>query len=155
MATATSSDRCGRADYCGRRVRRVHDGYGWTFTTKAAGPPANATRVVVAADGSGDFNTVQGAVDWAPDHPAQRVTIFIKNGTYEEIVFFRKKQNLTIRGEDRDKVQVGYANNSGVQSAACRGRIAALRVLARTTRPGSSWRTFRSATTPTDRRRAC
>jgi pectin methylesterase-like acyl-CoA thioesterase len=40
------------------------------------------------------------------------VTIFIRNGTYEEIVFFRGKSNLTFRGEDREKVQVGYANNS-------------------------------------------
>jgi hypothetical protein len=86
--------------------------HAWTFTTKAAGPAADATRVVVAADGSGDFNTVQGAVDWAPDHPAQRVTIFIRNGTYEEIVFFQHKSNLTIRGEDRDGVQVGYGDNS-------------------------------------------
>ena len=84
----------------------------WTFSTKAAPPPANARRVVVAADGSGDFNTVEGAVDWAPDHPAQRVTIFIRNGTYEEIVFFEKKENLTFRGEDREKVQVGYGDNS-------------------------------------------
>ena len=85
---------------------------GWTFTTKAAGPEKTATRVVVAADGSGDFNTVQGAVDWAPDHPAQRVTIFIKDGRYEEIVFMQKKTNLTLRGEDREKVQVGYGDNS-------------------------------------------
>jgi hypothetical protein len=84
----------------------------WTFTTKKVPPRAEATRVVVAADGSGDFNTVQGAVDFVPDNPAHRVTIFIKNGSYEEIVFFQKKSNLTIRGEDRDKVQVGYANNS-------------------------------------------
>jgi pectinesterase len=86
--------------------------HAWTFTTKSATPPSNATRVVVAADGSGDFNTVQGAVDWAPDHPAHRITIFIKNGTYEEIVFFQQKSDLTIRGEDRDKVQVMYGNNS-------------------------------------------
>ncbi|MEI9979325.1 MAG: pectinesterase family protein [Edaphobacter sp.] len=85
----------------------------WTFGTKAAPPSGSAARVVVAADGSGDFNTVQGAVDFVPANPAQRVTIFIKNGTYEEIVFFQKKSNLTIRGEDREKVQVGYANNSG------------------------------------------
>jgi hypothetical protein len=85
---------------------------GWTFTTKAAGPAADATRVAVAADGSGDFSTVQGAVDFVPDNPPQRVTIFIKNGTYEEIVFFRNKANITFRGEDRDKVQIGYANNS-------------------------------------------
>jgi pectinesterase len=84
----------------------------WIFTTKSSPPPATATRVTVAADGSGDFSTVQGAVDFVPDNPPQRVTIFIKNGAYEEIVFFRNKSNLTFRGEDRDKVQIGYANNS-------------------------------------------
>ena len=84
----------------------------WRFTTKPAPPAASATRVVVASDGSGDFNTVQGAVDFVPDNPARRVTIFIRNGNYEEIVFFRNKANITFRGEDRDKVQVGYGNNS-------------------------------------------
>jgi hypothetical protein len=84
----------------------------WRFTIKPDPPPANTTRVVVAAEGSGDFNTVQGAVDFVPDNPAQRVTIFIRNGVYEEIVFFRNKANLTFRGEDREKVQVGYGNNS-------------------------------------------
>jgi hypothetical protein len=84
----------------------------WTFKTKAAPPRADSTRIIVAADGSGDFNTVQGALDFVPDVPAHRITIFIKNGTYEEVVFFQNKSNLTIRGEDRDKVQVGYANNS-------------------------------------------
>ncbi|HKW17494.1 MAG TPA: pectinesterase family protein [Terriglobales bacterium] len=84
----------------------------WHFTTKPAPPLANATRLVVAADGSGDFNTVQGAVDFVPDSPSKRVTIFIKNGNYEEIVFFQNKSNITLRGEDQDKVQVGYGNNS-------------------------------------------
>ena len=84
----------------------------WSFATKTAPPSASATRVVVAQDGSGDFNTVQGAVDYVPSNPAQRVTIFIKDGNYEEIVFFQKKSNITFLGEDRDKVQVGYGNNS-------------------------------------------
>jgi hypothetical protein len=47
-----------------------------------------------------------------PANPEKRITIFIKNGTYEEIVFFQKKSNLTFLGEDRDKVQIGYGNNS-------------------------------------------
>ena len=84
----------------------------WTFTTKAGPPKADATHITVAGDGKGDFNTIQGAVDFVPDHPKRRVTIFIKNGTYEEIVFCRGKSNLTFKGQDRDKVQVGYANNS-------------------------------------------
>jgi pectinesterase len=83
----------------------------WTFSTKASGPPAGSTRVVVAGDGSGDFNTVQGAVDWVPDGSPTRVTIFIRNGLYEELVYFRNKSNITLLGEDRDKVQVFYANN--------------------------------------------
>jgi pectinesterase len=84
---------------------------GWTFTTKRAPPPPNSEQFVVAADGNGDFNTIQGAVDYIPDTNSSRVTIFIKNGMYEEIVYFRNKTNLTFLGEDRDKVTVCYANN--------------------------------------------
>src|SRR6185369_15390675 len=50
---------------------------GWTFTTKRRSPPANSTRVVVAADGTGDFTTVQGAIDFVPDRSSRRVTLFI------------------------------------------------------------------------------
>ena len=84
---------------------------GWTFSTKKSAPAANATRLVVAGDNSGDFNTVQGAIDFTPDHSAKRITIFIKNGEYEEIVYFRNKNNLTIIGEDREKTHVYYANS--------------------------------------------
>lgn len=84
----------------------------WTFTTKKGPQPSDAERVVVAADGSGDFNTVQGAIDFAPAKPKKRLTIFVKNGNYEELVFLGGKSNITIRGEDRDRVHVGYSNNS-------------------------------------------
>lgn len=84
---------------------------GWTFTMKKAAPPAGADRLVVSGDGTGDFNTVQGAIDFIPDHNPKRVTIFIKNGVYEEIVYFRNKANITFLGEDREKVVVCYANN--------------------------------------------
>ena len=83
----------------------------WVFETKAAPPRTGVDRVTVNADGTGDFNTVQGALDFMPDHPARRATIFIHDGDYEEIVYFRNKSNLTIEGEHRDKVRVHYANN--------------------------------------------
>lgn len=89
----------------------ISDKTDWTFTTKKAPPPANSKRLVVAADGSGDFNTVQGAIDFITDYNPDRRTIFIKNGVYEEIVYFRNKTNVTFLGEDRDKVIVCYANN--------------------------------------------
>jgi pectin methylesterase-like acyl-CoA thioesterase len=86
-------------------------GKGWRFSTKAHGPRPGATRVTVSADGNGDFNTVQGAIDFVPERHPGRVTIFVKNGDYEELVYFRNKTDLTIVGEDRDKVRVHYANN--------------------------------------------
>ena len=83
----------------------------WVFTTKAAPPAADATRLVVAADGTGDFATVQGAVDFAPAKPAQRITLFIRRGAYAEIVYFDGKADLTFLGEDRAQTVIGYPNN--------------------------------------------
>jgi pectinesterase len=84
----------------------------WTFSTKASPPPKDVSRIVVSADGTGDFNTVQGAIDLLPGNLGKRVTILIKNGQYEEIVYMSSKTNVTIRGESRTGVKVGYPNNS-------------------------------------------
>nr|WP_295106498.1 pectinesterase family protein [uncultured Caulobacter sp.] len=84
----------------------------WTFTTKAAPPKAGVDRVVVSADGKGDFSTVQGAIDFAPQVSAKPLTIFIRNGDYQEIVYLKGKSNLTLRGESREGVVVHYPNNS-------------------------------------------
>jgi len=88
-------------------------GKNWRFTTKpkAKAARAGATKISVASDGTGDFNTVQGALDFVPDHSKKRVTVKVKNGLYEEIVYFRNKDNVTILGEDQEKTIVRYANN--------------------------------------------
>jgi len=85
----------------------------WRFTTKprTKSPRANSKRLTVSADGNGDFNTVQGALDFVPDHGKQRVTINVRNGVYEEIVYARNKENVTLLGESQDKTIVRYANN--------------------------------------------
>jgi hypothetical protein len=49
-------------------------------------------------------------MDFIPDYQSRRVTVLVKNGTYEEIVYFRNKTNVTILGENRDKVIVKYQN---------------------------------------------
>lgn len=87
-------------------------GQSWTFTTKAAPPKTGVERVVVSADGKGDFSTVQGAVDFVPATSAKPLTIFIRNGDYQEIVYLKGKSNLTLRGESREGVVVHYPNNS-------------------------------------------
>jgi len=85
----------------------------WRFTTKpkSKAPRPNATHLIVSADGTGDFNTVQGAVDFVPDHSRTRITINVRNGIYEEIVYFRNKDNVTLLGESEEKTIVQYANN--------------------------------------------
>ena len=86
----------------------------WRFRTKADKPEADTKRIVVAADGSGDFSTLQGAMDWIPDSLSSKKdgkTVYIKNGDYEELVYFRNKRFVTIEGESRDGVVVHYPNN--------------------------------------------
>lgn len=82
----------------------------WQFTTKPAGP-VNPTNLVVAADGSGDFCTVQGALDFVPSGNTTPRMINIRNGYYQEIVVINAKNNLTLVGENRDLTQISYPNN--------------------------------------------
>jgi pectinesterase len=91
----------------------ITDKQSWRFATKtrAQAPRPGADRVTVSADGKGDFNTVQGAIDFVPDHAKKRVTIVVHRGVYQEIVYFRNKDNVTFLGEDREKTVVRYANN--------------------------------------------
>ena len=53
---------------------------------------AHASQTVVAADGSGDFKTVQQAVDQVPDNNTERVVIQIKPGVYHEQGSGRRRQ---------------------------------------------------------------
>jgi pectin methylesterase-like acyl-CoA thioesterase len=88
----------------------------WQFATKVGGP-TNSASLVVAADGSGDFATVQGAVDSVSSANASQVLINIRNGVYYEIVAIDSKNNLLLRGQSRSGVVIGYANNSGLNGS--------------------------------------
>lgn len=57
-------------------------------------------KIVVAADGSGDFKTIQAAINSLPDSSVSANTIFIKKGTYREKLFV-SKHNIIFEGEDR------------------------------------------------------
>lgn len=71
--------------------------HGWKFTTKTSQPSAIDT-LVVDASGKGDFNTVQGALDFIPDFSERPITILVQAGDYEELVYARNKSNVTIKG---------------------------------------------------------
>ena len=60
---------------------------------------------VVAADGSGDFRTVQEAINAVPDFRKATTVIFIKKGVYKEkIVLPESKQHIQFEGEDANEV---------------------------------------------------
>ncbi len=91
----------------------ISDTNAWRFTTKQTGP-LNPTNLVVAADGTGDFVTVQGAVDSVPSGNTAFTVINIHDGNYVEIVDISGKNNLTFRGQSRHGTVVGYANNNNL-----------------------------------------
>ncbi len=89
----------------------------WSFTTKVAGPAAGSTNLVVAPDGSGDFVTVQGALDSLAANNPNRVLISIRNGVYTEIVRVNTKTNVTLRGQDRHGTVIAYPNNNNINAS--------------------------------------
>lgn len=79
------------------------------FSTKSA---PSGTTLSVNADGSGDFCTVQGALSYATALGKDTaVTIEIGDGTYNELLYLRDKNNLTIKGASRTGVVIAYPNN--------------------------------------------
>ena len=84
---------------------------GWTFTTRADRP--TGPLVTVDDDGPADFASVQGALNHVMKTfaKADPVTIQVKNGRYEELLFVRGKDNLGIVGESREGVVIQYTNH--------------------------------------------
>jgi len=88
-------------------------GYGdeISFTTQT--PAASVTKIV-AANGSGDYKTVQAAFDAIPDFYTGTYTIYVKKGTYKEkITLGQNKTNVVLIGEDRDSTILTYDDYSG------------------------------------------
>ena len=100
-------------DTSGAPFAGINDATVWNFSTKTSGPAAGSTALTVAADGTGDFATVQGAVDFVPANNNKRVVVLVRKGTYTEIVYVNSnKPFITVRGEDRNLSVIQYANNN-------------------------------------------
>lgn len=64
--------------------------------------------IVVSPDGTGDFTSVNEAVQSVPADNNTRVTILVKNGIYEEKVIFTSS-NIVLVGESRDSTIIRFA----------------------------------------------
>jgi pectinesterase len=111
------------ADFCGAARRRA-DGKAWAallvcLVIGAASLPAAQVEIVVAADGSAKYKTVQEAIMSVPaGSPGHPVIIRIKPGTYKELIYVqREKRFFRLVGEDADKTVLTFdlhANLTGL-----------------------------------------
>lgn len=108
---------------------------GWSFPVRAAAPTSGPTSTV-ASDGSGDYCTIQGALDAIPSANASRRTLNISNGAYPGLMAIEKDQ-VTLRGTGRLETILANSNSS-------RSRLPATRAAA--WRIGSEPATSRSRT---------
>ena len=94
----------------------IADGFGgigsgeWTFTVMPK--PENKDEITVGGRDC-DFMTLQGAVNYAVGRgQSAAVTITACDGIYDEPIFIRNKNNLTIKGESRGGTVVRFDNSN-------------------------------------------
>ncbi len=71
--------------------------------------PVNGT-IVVAKDGSGNYTTIQAAIDGIPANNSAWKTVIVKNGTYNEHVFIAKSY-VALIGESRENTKIEFLLN--------------------------------------------
>ncbi|RZK42595.1 MAG: pectin esterase [Pedobacter sp.] len=68
----------------------------------------------VAKDGTGDFKTIQEAVNGVRDWSEVQVPIYVKKGVYrEKLVIPAQKSRISLIGEDKDETKIIYDDYSG------------------------------------------
>jgi len=70
--------------------------------------------IVVAADGSGNYKTVQAAFDAVPLNNKKPLIIYVKNGTYREKLHLDSTKNFVeLKGESRFNTVLVYDDHTG------------------------------------------
>jgi len=66
----------------------------------------------VALDGSGDYKSIQDAINDCKSFPYERITIRIKNGIYKEKIKVNEwNSNIILVGENKEKTVITYDDN--------------------------------------------
>ena len=91
----------------------------WTFSVMPQ--PAKDGEVTVGSR-SCDFMTVQGAVNFAGScGQSAEMTVSVSAGTYEELLYIRGKNKLTIRGAGKDDTVIRFANSEAMTNGVGQG----------------------------------
>lgn len=94
-----------------------------SFLSLSAAPKVGF-EATVALDGTGDFVSLQEAINAVPDNADFRSVIYIKNGVYdrEKLIVPASKRNITFRGQSRRKSIISYHMYNG-PSPETRGQL--------------------------------
>lgn len=91
----------------------------WNCSAANSNKEAKKYDIVVDAKGSGDFLTVQEAINSVPLLKQKETKIYIKNGVYKEKLDLPKdKINVTLIGEDNKKTILTYDDFASKKNAA-------------------------------------
>jgi len=76
--------------------------------------PQYKQQLTVAQDGSGDYKTIQEAINAVRAYSPEHITITIKNGMYiEKVTVPAWVTNISFVGESRENTIISYADYSG------------------------------------------
>lgn len=90
-----------------------------TFTTRLRGASESGPSVVVAKDDSGDFKSVQEAINSIPSSNPTPYIIYIKEGTYKEKLLIKKGlDNVILVGDGKDKTILSWDDCQGTYNGA-------------------------------------
>lgn len=70
-----------------------------------------ATYMTVAKDGSGDFTSINAAIESCKSFPYKRITIYVKNGVYHEKVTIPEwNTKISLIGQSKDSTIITYGD---------------------------------------------
>ena len=87
-----------------------------SLTAQAAGKYDNPDTIVVARDGTGEFRTIDEAIEVCRAFMDYHKVIYVKNGTYKEkLIIPSWLQNIEICGESVEKTIITYDDHANIQ----------------------------------------
>ncbi len=92
----------------------------WSFTTKSA--PSSYTSLTVGKNNTEDFCTLQRALNYCCNAgKTTAVTITVADGTYEELIYMRAKENVTIIGNSLSGTIIQHSNSETIANGSGSG----------------------------------
>lgn len=73
-------------------------------------------QFTIAQDGTGEYRTIQSALDAVPNGNTKQIVFLIKKGIYREVITVDARKNfIMLKGEDKNTTILTYNNHAGTR----------------------------------------